>query len=163
MMFTDPNTVTKESKWQSEASNLLCCDNLTDDYYEKFHTEWTVSGHRIREQIGNDLFLIKLLRHVLPSYEGASQHLYRGENIERWNAKSIGLCWSSAEETAAMFGRGLNSTPTGGVLLKCNCKPEWIIAGPSKHSRYLGEEEYTIDTGLIKNVVVLKQYKEIWS
>ena len=134
-------------------------DAFSEEFVESFHTKWTESGHRIREQINDDKYLVKLLRHILPSYIGKDLTLYRGENLQRWEKKKIGLCWSTSKKTAKMFGHGLNSSPYGGLLLQCECDKNWIIAEPSNHSHYLGENEFTVDPNMLENIKVLEHYK----
>jgi len=150
--------VTKRKAWNEEADNLLEKNSFSNEFITEFHTNWTVRGHKIREQINNDKKLSMLLQHILPEYVGEEKILYRGENKERWEKENIGFCWTTNKETAAMFARGLNSINSGGLLLKCNCKSEWIIIGPSNHSKYLGESEYTVSPDLVKNIRVLFEY-----
>jgi len=154
--------ITETKSWLIETNKLLDENTFTDEFVNNFHTTWTVSGHRIREQLNDDTKLEKLLRHVMPKYNGKKVLLYRGENQERWKNNQIGFCWTTSKEKACMFGRGLNSIPSGGLLLSCNCKANWIIAGPSDHSKYLAESEYTVEPSLLKNISVLSQYDEIY-
>lgn len=44
-----------------------------------------------------------------------------------------------------MFASGLNAVAKGGALLRCLVPASAIIAGPSKHSLYIDEGEYTVD------------------
>ena len=44
--------------------------------------------------------------------------LYRGENIDRFEAGRIGTAWTDKEETAIMFARGLNAVGKGGMVLQ---------------------------------------------
>ena len=99
----------------------------------------------MREQIANDRVLVQLLRQALPHYQGEAVELFRGENRKRWKSQAIGLAWTKDIETARMFGRGLNAIGSGGVLLKAHFEREAIISGPSVHSQYLGENQFTID------------------
>lgn len=57
-----------------------------------------------------------------------------------------------------MFGRGLNAVHPGGVLLSAFAPPSAIIAEPNAHSRYLGEDEFTVDPKMLTDIVVLKRY-----
>lgn len=150
--------ITEGNNWQDELSNILALDSFPAEYVSAFHTYWIVAGHRIRSQIANDKLLAKLLRHVLPKYDGSELNLYRGENTDRWESKQLGFCWSQSIEVARMFARGLNSVGNGGVLLSCNCKPAWIISGPNEHSRWLQEEEYTVDPSLVLDVKVISKF-----
>ena len=153
--------ITNRNAWDEEANTLLKQNNYSHEFITEFHTNWTVRAHRIREQINNDKKLTKLLLHIFPAYMGEGKTLYRGENKERWIQENIGFCWTTNKETATMFARGLNSIKSGGLLLKCDCKPEWIIIGPSNHSNYLGESEYTVNPSLITGIQILFEYEPI--
>lgn len=153
--------ITDEKRWLSETEKLLKENNFSEQFIIDFHITWTVSGHHIREQINDDKKLIKLLRHILPRYSGEGIMLFRGENQERWRKKQIGFCWTTSKETAQMFGRGLNSIYSGGLLIACDCEAEWIITGPSDHSNYLGESEYTVNPSLLKGIKVLFEYSSV--
>jgi hypothetical protein len=134
-----------------------CISN--EQHREKCLTSWVTYGGRIRAEIGDDKLLVQLLRDVLPSYKGPSLRLYRGESAERFNAGTIGLCWSSQRHAAEMFGRGLNAYYLGGgVLLSAMVDASAILSGPGEHSSWLGEEEYTIDPGAVTGLEVLQRY-----
>jgi len=153
--------VTDEKRWKQEAANLLDTESFPEDFISDFHSAWTQAAHHIRSQIGDDIQLSKLLWHVLPRYTGPDVKLYRGENIDRFKEGSIGFCWTPSVETASMFGRGLNATGIGGVLLSCKCKSEWIISAPNEHSVRLGEKEHTVDPGKISGIKILSEYAPI--
>lgn len=140
---------TAAGSWKKKADEWFSKRDFEPEFRREFHTYWTEAGHHIREQIDDDTVLISLLRAVLPRYVGPSRILYRGENINRFNHGRIGLCWTEQFETARMFGQGLNATGDGGLLLKCNAPDIAIIAGPSSHSLYLGEGEFTLDISMI--------------
>ena len=150
--------MTNRKAWIEEVDNLLEKKGFSKEFVMAFHTNWTVRAHRIREQISNDKKLSMLLQHIFPVYAGEGKILYRGENKKRWGKGNIGFCWTTDKEIAVMFARGLNSINTGGLLLECDCKPEWIIIGPSDHSNYLGESEYTVNPELVTGIKVLLEY-----
>ena len=149
---------TTRNLWRKKAGELLASGDFDPAFRQQFHTYWTVAGHHIRAQIDDDKVLISLLRLILPPYVGLSRTLYRGENLNRWNSGRIGLCWSDNISTARMFGRGLNATGAGGVLLQWQASNDAIIAGPSAHSLYLGESEYTLDLSETSGIMVIEQY-----
>ena len=149
---------TEEARWREKAVELLAEDKFDPEFRRKFHTYWTEAGHHIREQIGDDVTLVSLLRLIVPPYVGLSRTLYRGENLDRWTARRIGLCWSENVEVARMFGRGLNAMGNGGILLQCRTTNGAIIAGPSEHSQYLGESEYTLDPPKIFSIEIIEEY-----
>jgi hypothetical protein len=149
---------TKENRWQEKAGELLATNKFDQSFRHKFHTYWTVAGHHIRAQIDNDEALVSLLWAVLPPYVGPGRTLFRGENLDRWVSRKIGLCWSENADIARMFGRGLNATGAGGVLLRLCVSYREIIAGPSDHSQYLGESEYTLDLSKTYAIEAIERY-----
>jgi hypothetical protein len=152
--------ITSSGEWSNYASLLLNQTN-TQESKDKFHTYWIVAGHHIRTQIADDFKLARLLRYMLPPYTGASIELFRGENQERWNEGKVGLAWTPNINIAKMFGRGLNSMPIGGILLKAQFTPEAIISGPNHHSTYLGEDQFTVDPNYLANITIIEIYPSI--
>ena len=161
MTLDDFRQTTKNAAWQSRALALLAVPRTHPAIAEQFGTYWIEGGHRIREQLADDRLLVRLLRHVLRPYEGGSVTLFRGENQERWKAGLIGLAWSADIDVARMFGRGLNSVSSGGVLLQGFFEPEAIISGPNAHSSYLGEGQYTIDPVHAVNIILIETFPPI--
>ena len=145
MTLNQFRAVKGQGQWAAYAASLLSEQKLSSETMTQFGTYWIEAGHHIREQIGDDRLLVCLLRHLLPSYEGEAIELFRGENRDRWERGAIGIAWSANVETARMFGGGLNAVGSGGVLLKARFEPEAIISGPNAHSKYLGENQFTVD------------------
>lgn len=135
----------EQGHWGVYATSLLKMREITPEAIAQFGTYWIEAGHHIREQIADDRKLVRLLRHLLPPYEGKTLELFRGENRSRWESKAVGLAWTTCADTARMFGRGVNAVGTGGVLLKASFESKAIITGPNSHSSYLGENQFTID------------------
>ena len=156
------HSVTRDKRWRYEADNLLSINSFSPEFVKNFHSIWIQSGHHIREQIGDDSLLTKLLQHILPKYEGGDLVLYRGENLNRWEEKLIGYCWTPSIDIASMFGRGLNAVGKGGLLLSCNFRADWIISSPNEHSMYLGENQYTVNPHKISGINILDKYPPIF-
>lgn len=161
MTLEDFRRTTKEGCWELRTQLLLNEPKPPCKIMEQFATYWIEDGHRIREQIADDRTLVRLLRHLLPPYEGVAVTLFRGESVERWEACNVGLAWTSNIDVAKMFGRGLNSIPSGGVLLEGRFEQEAIISGPNAHSRYLGEEQFTIDPFCGRNFVAIEKFPPV--
>ena len=161
MTLEDLRKITEDGCWRLYAQLVLNDADLQLKARELFNTYWVEAGHHIRKQISDDLFLVQLLRHMLKPYEGCAVTLFRGESIERWEAGDLGFAWTSHIDVARMFGRGLNSIPTGGVLLKGHFDAKSIISGPNTHSRYLGEEQYTIDPFNCPDILIVEQFPRI--
>ncbi|MBH1916873.1 MULTISPECIES: hypothetical protein [Serratia] len=123
-----------------------------------FHLLWVERGHFIREKMNDDSQLLKLLRLLMPPYEGDGLILYRGENIERYRMDRIGFCWTLDERKARQFASGLNAYKSGGVLLRGWAPAHVILAGVHPHSQYLGEYEITIDGSAVEQLEVLATF-----
>lgn len=160
MTLDDFRETTKNGAWKSHALLLLDSPRPHPAISEQFGTYWIEGGHRIREQIADDHNLVRLLRHMLLPYEGSALTLFRGENIERWKAGQVGLAWTAEIEVARMFGQGLNSVLSGGVLLKGHFEPAAIISAPNAHSHYLGEGQYTIDPCYAANIIAIETFPQ---
>lgn len=127
-------------------TDLIACAPRDPAIADRFHTQWHVSHHFIRELVDDDELLTKMLWTWLPRYTGSQMVLYRGENIDRLERGRIGTAWSDKEDTARMFASGWNAVSKGGVILETIAPAEAIIAGPSAHSAdWLGEREFTVD------------------
>lgn len=158
MSQEDLRKITDTIRWSEVVESVVIHRKSIPATPDEFGTYWIEAGHRIREQANDDPLLTKLLRLLLPQYQGESITLYRGENLVRWQSGSVGFAWSQNIETAEMFGRGLNSLMGGGLLLQGFFRPEAIISGPNGHSEYLGEHQFTVDPSLGEDIKVLKTY-----
>lgn len=147
----------ENAEWSSLACSLLKI-RATAAAGAALHSEWTARGHHIRHQIGDDRLVCQLLRHMLPRYTGPSMRLYRGENLQRFREGKIGFCWTPRYKVAADFASVLNAGSGGGVLLSTTAQPEAILAGPSAHSSWLGEDEYVVDPSLLSALLPIRHY-----
>ena len=141
-----------QAEWRDLIRDLAGLPPSSMQLAESFHTKWHVCHHFLRELVDDDDLLIDMLWIWLPRYVGPDLVLYRGENIDRFEAGRIGTAWSDKQGTAEMFAGGLNAVGKGGVVLRVTAPSAVIIAGPSKHSLYLGESEFTIDTGRLAGI-----------
>jgi hypothetical protein len=144
--------------WKTFVNEVRLRNVVTSKFQKELHTLWTTSGHRIRELVADDNLLSAFLRIVLPEYSVDSITLYRGENLTRWREGRVGFCWTPILQTARMFGSGLNAIYSGGVLLQVDAGIHAIIAGPSAHSEYLGESEFTLDPARLNEVEVIETF-----
>lgn len=127
---------------------------------DDFETYWIEAGHKIREQIANDIKLCALLRALLPPYSGEVKTLYRGENKGRFDRGTIGLNWTTEYDIARMFAGGLNAIDGGGVLLIAGFPACKIIAGPARHSIYLQEHQFTVEPPPLQEVELLEYFAQ---
>jgi hypothetical protein len=154
--------ISRRRRWRPVLSAIATAAPTRPELQDAFHTLWTERGHRIREQIQDDAFLVSVLRLSLPQYGGGPVTLYRGESFSRWSSGVLGFAWSDKIATAGMFARGLNAAHDGGgVLLRVDASPEAIIASPGRHSLWLNEHEYVVDPKLLPSVEVLTRYPQV--
>lgn len=147
-LIDGPNRAQHRAAWRTFLT-LLTASKPSEDLAAQFHTSWHVGHHYMRELVEDDALMVKVARAWLPPYAGPAMTLWRGENIDRFEAGQVGMAWSDKVATAELFARGLNATGKGGVILKANAPSSAIIAGPSEHSIWLGEREFTVDPRLI--------------
>ena len=150
--------ITKANRWLAVAHAVTSGQRSNEFDDDSFATYWIEAGHRVREQVADDFLLVNMLRALLPPYTGGPVNLYRGENLGRWRAKNVGLSWTEDRQVARMFGRGLNAIQAGGVLLRGFFEPTSIICGPNEHSRYLQEEQFTVDISKLPYIEVLEDF-----
>lgn len=157
-LLRSPDLAQHRTQWRLLLSQLLANPPTDRVLSDRFHTQWHTAHHYIRALVDDDALLMDMLWTWLPRYEGPELLLYRGENIDRLGLGIIGTAWTDAEETARMFASGLNAIGQGGVILQAHVPADAIIAGPSTHSLYLGEHEYTVDTRLLCAVKQLHRF-----
>src|SRR5579863_1088564 len=59
-----------------------------------FLLAYDLNGDHIRQEIGNDVALIKGLWVLLPRYKGPARRLYRGQGVIGPRKRSYGISWS---------------------------------------------------------------------
>jgi len=91
-------------------------------------TLWAQYGGDLRAKIKDDALVLKVLKKALPGYHGEGFTLYRGESWFLFDNDQIGFCWTTSEDIATTYAKGLNAVESGGVLLKCYAPPEAILA-----------------------------------
>jgi hypothetical protein len=140
----------------------MCLERPTAELSALFHSRWIQYGGSIRAHTKDDALLLRALRAWLPPYEGNGLELYRGESVVRLLAGRVGLCWTPDRAVAKMFGSGLNAASDGGgCLLRSDVPKEAILSGPNSHSKWLGEDEYVVDSSMLGEVTVVERFPEI--
>jgi len=91
-------------------------------------TLWAQYGGDLRAKIKDDALVLKVLKKALSGYHGEGFILYRGESWFLFDNDQIGFCWSTSEDIATTYAKGLNAVESGGVLLKCYAPSEAILA-----------------------------------
>jgi hypothetical protein len=144
-LLNGPDVARHRNEWRSFIRDLAACKPTNSVLVDRFHTQWHVGHHHIRALVDDDDLLMDMLWKWLPRYNGSELLLYRGENLDRFELGRVGTAWSDKESVAKMFASGLNAEGRGGVILETTGTANSIIAGPSAHSIYLREYEYTLD------------------
>jgi len=157
-MLRSPEVAQHRAEWRALFKSLIACPPKDHEIAERFHTQWHVSHHFIRELAEDDALLMNMLWVWLPRYEGPTMVLYRGENIDRFQAGKLGSAWTDKKETADMFASGLNAVGQGGMILQATVPASLIIAGPSAHSLRMGESEFTVDPRTLTDVVTVATF-----
>jgi hypothetical protein len=158
-LIRSPDRAKHRDEWRQFFSDLTHLPPVSKKLADRFHTKWHVSHHFVRELVEDDGLLLDLLWVWLPRYQGGDLVLYRGENIDRFEAGIVGSAWTDKPETADMFAGGLNAVGKGGVVLQAKVQASAIIAGPSWHSsQWLHENEFTVDIRQLSDIDVIACY-----
>jgi hypothetical protein len=141
------------------------CARLTDvseEMRQAMLRIWTTSGDHLRGEVRDDLVLKTALRVLLPRYQGPPVTLYRGDSLWNRRRRTYGLSWTSNEEVADGFARGLWRTMEGGsVVLRTVAEPRAVICVVGLEEDRYGEAEYLIDRRALKSVGVVRRYDEL--
>ncbi|KWV70550.1 hypothetical protein [Pseudomonas fluorescens] len=153
-LLNGPDVARHRNEWRTFIRDMASCVPTNAVLLDRFHTQWHVGHHHIRALVDDDDLLMDMLWKWLPRYNGSELLLYRGENLDRFELGRIGTAWSDKESVAKVFASGLNAEGRGGVILETTGTANSIIAGPSAHSIYLQEYEYTIDRRRLSTISV---------
>ncbi|MDU4128638.1 hypothetical protein [Pantoea sp.] len=152
------DSIHENSEWLPFLQRMSDSGLITPDLQIAFHTKWIESGHFIRAKIKDDEAVAHLLSKLMPKYDGEGLTVFRGENEHRFNSGQIGFCWTADREVAEMYACGLNACRGQGVLLKAYAPSDAIFSGPNAHSRYLGENEVTVDPMKLNDLQIISIY-----
>lgn len=124
---------------------------------------WIAYGDHLRQEVNDDLLLIRALRVFLPRYDGPARTLYRGESAYNWKRRTYGLSWSSRLDVADHYGKtGMYRTFDGGsVVLEVQANQDAIICAPLNHDNRYCEDEYLVDRLKLVGVKVLHRYPQM--
>lgn len=117
--------------WRETFDYLASVSDNATFQKEKIQSLWSTYGGDLRAKIKDDALILKVLKKALPEYNGKGITLYRGESWFLFDQNKIGFCWTTSEEIAASYAKGLNAVESGGVLLKCYAPVEAILAAPA--------------------------------
>lgn len=157
-LLVSPERAKHRYRWRQFVRELQVLRPFSPEVAARFHVQWHVCHHRLRELVGDDGALLDALPVWLPPYVGGGITLYRGENSDRFDQGKLGWAWSTQRETATMFASGLNAVGSGGMLLRAEVDASAIIAGPSTHSMHIDEFEFTVDPRKVRLVNVIARF-----
>ena len=89
-MMESPELPKHRENWRTQLTAACLTPPADAELSSSFHTQWHVCHHFLRELVDDDDLLIDLLWVWLPRYQGPNLVLYRGENIDRFDAGRIG-------------------------------------------------------------------------
>jgi len=69
--------------WRRYVNDLIRLPPSSQELSERFHTQWHVCYHFLRELVADDELLMDMLWVWLPRYQGEFLILYRYENANR--------------------------------------------------------------------------------
>lgn len=157
-MIDGPDLIKHRAEWRAFIAEHANHPPASLGDAENFYNHWHVCHHYLRELVDDEAAVVDMLWVWLPRYVGPDRVLYRGENVDRLEAGRLGIAWTDEIDQARVFARGLNAMGKGGALVRATAPATAIIAGPSKHSRYLQESEFTVDTRGLGNVAVVETF-----
>lgn len=148
------------SGWRRTFLRIARLDSIDQGLRLAFLQIWLESGDHLRQEVGDDLLLVRGLRVLLPPYDGPAVTLYRGETAGNRRDRTYGLSWSSDRNVAEAYATtGLCRTcEFGSVLLQALSPPEAIICAPAAHDDRFAEAEYLVDRRRLRDVTVLQRH-----
>ena len=117
-------------------------------------------GDSLRNDVGDDIVLIRALRALLPAYRGGPVTLFRGEGAKNRKRRAYGMSWTTVRAVAEHHAKGWWRTSRGGsVVLKVAAVAASIIASLKGFDRF-AEREYLVDRRFLTNVHVIERYSQ---
>lgn len=157
-LLESPERGKHRDRWRQFVRELQVLPPSSHEVAAKFHVQWHVCHHFLRQLVDDDEALLDALPVWLPAYVGGGLTLYRGENSERFEQGKLGWAWSTQQKTAITFASGLNAFASGGLLLRAEVDATAVIAGPSMHSTRIDEHEFTVDPRKVSSVNVIARF-----
>lgn len=139
--------------WQETFIYLSKLNDQSVFHKPKIATLWTQYGGDLRAKIRDDDLILSVLRKALPGYNGEGVTLYRGECWFLFDQHQIGFCWTSSQEIATSYAKGLNAVDSGGVLLKCYAPTEAILA--------MENDVFVCDTSRLLRLTTLELFPKL--
>lgn len=150
--------ITDTLLWQETLAYLANVNDDTIFQKERVQDLWLTYGGDLRARIRDDALILKVLKKALPACHGEGLTLYRGESWFLFDQHQLGFCWTTSEESATRYAKGLNAVESGGVLLKCYAPPAAILAAPAQHTQ---ENVFICDPGQLLRLTTLALFPKL--
>ena len=136
--------------------------NPSDVFRRHCLESWVIWGDSLRNEIGEDLFLIELLGVLMPKYEGGAILLYRGDSFFNRCRRTYGLSWTSSRKVARSFADGIfcRTSKGGSCLLETYAPHDAVICAPGLLNNDYGKDEFIVDRRRLKRVDILERFPE---
>ena len=145
--------------WRSTLLRVAKLSEINAAAQQWFAAWWVPSGDILRDDVNDDLILIRALWKLLPGYVGPPVTLYRGDSAMNRKHRTYGPSWSADLATADGFARGRWLNFQGGsVVLKAKVQPDAILFAPALNGDEFGEQEYIVDRRRLSGVTVIARY-----
>jgi hypothetical protein len=150
----------EEGRSKAAFQFLADVKHFSDKARAAFLAIWTECGHHIRREVADDVVAGCSATSTSP-YSGPSVRLYRGEPWKDFSVQRHGICWSSDQEAATIYARGLNAMAGGGGLLIETLAPTDAIIFKAATTGVCGWEfEYVVDRRRLVEIHQLFQFPE---
>jgi hypothetical protein len=128
----------------------------------RFAEIWHQNGEYIRDQVNDELVLIRGLRKLLPACSGSPLTLFRGESMFNRQRRSYGLLWSTRVDEAERSADGMCRTVDGGsVVLRVEAPASAIFHAPTHDGKDDEHAEYLVDRSQLRDVQVIRRFSQI--
>jgi hypothetical protein len=147
--------------WKPAFRALVRSGDVHDSIKRAFVEAWLNYGAHIRQEVADDLTLVRALRLLLPSYHGRGMTLFRGESWRNRCHRTYGCSWSANQSTARAHALGFwRSSPGGSVLLTARVPQNAIVFAPALGDDQYAEQEYIVDRLLLRDVRVVERFSQ---
>jgi hypothetical protein len=93
--------------WRRAFRQCVKLESIPADMKHTMLELWRHHGDHIRNEVRDDMALVKALRVLLPAYTGPRLALYWGDSAWNRRRRTYGLSWSASQAVAEAFADGL--------------------------------------------------------
>jgi len=156
------NVIEEQYLWTAAMRAVAQSPCRSNEFRGRLLDLWLDSGDRVRNEVNDDLLLIRALRAMLPRYNGPAVKLYRGETFWNRRRRTYGIAWTTSAEVARDFAneRARRGCRGGSVLIETLASPAAVICAPAFVNGRYGEREYLVDRRRLRSVTVLERFEQ---